>query len=239
MDRSLINCRVNFDDAYRLESPGEFPYNSGMLKKILLTVAILTLPLVVHSDDMRRVSVVYHLDVEIAGTSYPHVIWEGRGPLRYKWEKGEGRIMGGDVPAMTQRCPLPIPGYHAVMLTLQGRPGAIATVKFEGDDVVLNGMALELDAYEVLPLVGAMALPPPSGRRSLLHMSFPNLRMTSGELTVEGQKTKGKIDSDTMSAEVVFSTVIPKTGNGDLDQKLADKTVIGKFRIALQNPYQK
>lgn len=200
---------------------------------------LLAVPMVVQSDDMRRVSVDYQLDVEIVGTSYPHIVWEGRGPLRYKWEKGEGRIMGGDVPAMTQRCPLPIPGYHAVMLTAQGRPGTIVTVKFDNEDVVLNGMALELDAYEVLPLVGAMAVPPPSGRNSLIHLNFPNLRMTSGELMVDGKKIKGNIDSDTMSVEVVFTTVIPKTGNSELDQQIAGKTVIGKFRIALQNPYQK
>lgn len=216
-----------------------FPYNIAMFKKILLLVVILTVPFVVHSDDMRRVSVDYHLDVEIAGTSFPHIVWEGRGPLRYKWEKGEGRIMGGDVPAMTQRCPLPIPGYHAVMLTVQGHPGTVGTVKFENDDVILSGIVLELDAFDALPMVGAIAVPSPSDRRPLLHMSFPNLRMTSGELTVDGKTIKGKLDSETMSAEVVFTTVIPKTGNKELDQQIAGKTVIGKFRIALQNPYQK
>lgn len=200
---------------------------------------LLAVPLIVHSDDMRRVSVEYHLDVEIAGTSHPHVIWEGRGPLHYKWAKGEGRILGGDVPAMTQRCPIAIPGYHAVMLTVQGQPGTIGVVKFENDDVVLSGMDLELDAFDALPTVGAIAVPPPSERRSLLHMSFPNLRMTSGELIVDGKKIRGNIDSDTMSAEVVFTTVIPATGNAELDHHISGKTVIGKFRIALQNPYQK
>lgn len=206
-----------------------------MLKKIPLLVMLLAVPLVVHSDDMRRVSVEYHLDVEIAGTSYPHVIWEGRGPLHYKWEKGEGRIRGGDVPAMTQRCPIAIPGYHAVMLTVQGQPGTIGVIKFENDDVVLSGMDLGLEIFDALPMVGAVAVPPPSERRALLHMSFPNLRMTSGELIVDGQKIKGNLDSETMSAEVVFTTVISKTGNVELDQQIAGKTVIGKFRIALQN----
>lgn len=210
-----------------------------MLKKILLLVAVLAVPLVVHSDDMRRVAVDYRLDVEIAGTSYPHIVWEGRGLLRYKWGKGEGRIMGGDVPAMTQLCPVTIPGYRAVMLTVQGHRGNMGVVKFENEDVVLTGLVLELDAFDALPMVGAIAVPPPSDRRPLLHMSFPNLRMTSGELTVDGKKIKGNLDSETMSAEVVFTTVIPKTGNAELDQQIAGKTVIGKFRIALQNPYQK
>lgn len=200
---------------------------------------LVVLPLVVHSDEFRRVSVEYRLDVEIAGTSYPHIVWEGRGPLRYKWEKGEGRIMGGDVPQMTQRCPVPIPGYHTVLLTVQGHRGNVGVVRFDGDDVVLSGLAVELDAFDALPMVGAVAVPPPSGRRPLLHMGFPDLRMTSGELMVDGKKIKGTLDSETMSAEVVFTTVIPKTGNAELDEQIAGKTVIGKFRIALQNPYQK
>lgn len=227
--------RVNSDDAPHLESLNVLPYNSRMLKKILLLVALLAVPLVVHSDDMRRVPVDYRLDVEIAGTSHPHIVWEGRGPLRYRWDKGEGRIMGGDVPAMTQRCPVAIPGYHSVMLTVQGHPGTIGVVKFENEDVVVSGMDLELDVFEALPMVGAISVPPPSNRRPLLHMSFPNLKMTSGELTVDGKTIKGKLDADKMSAEVVFTTVIPKSGNKELDQQIAGKTVVGKFRIALQN----
>lgn len=234
-----MSHECNEDDALRLESLDGFPYNFAMLKKLLFLVAILAVPLVVHSDDMRRVSVDYHLDVEITGTSYPHIVWEGRGPLRYKWEKGEGRIMGGDIPAMTQWCPVAIPGYRAVMLTVQGRPGSVGVVKFENDDVVLSGAALELDVFDALPLVGAVAVPSPSDRKTLLHMSFPDLRMTSGEIVVDGKKIKGKLDSETMSAEVVFTTMIPKTGNAKLDDQIAGKTVIGKFRISLQNSYQK
>lgn len=213
----------------------EFPYNSAMLKKILFTVTVFAIPMVVHSDDMRHVSVEYHLDVELVGTSYPHIVWEGSGPLRYKWDKGEGRIMGGDVPPMTQRCPVPIPGYRAVMLSVQGHRGNVGVVKFENEDVVLSGLVLELDAFDALPMVGAIAVPLPSARRPLLHMSFQDLRMTSGELLVDGKKIKGKLDSDTMSAEVVFTTIIPKTGNAELDTQIVGKTVIGKFRIALQN----
>jgi hypothetical protein len=59
----------------------------------------------------------------------------------------------------------------------------------------------------------------------MLHLVFPDLRMTSD-----------KIDSETMSTELVFTTRIPKTGNEELDQAIAGKTVTGRFRIALRPP---
>lgn len=214
-------------------------YKLAMLNKILLVVTIVVAPLAASSDEMRRVSVDYRLEAVIEGTTYPSIVWEGSGPLRYRWEKGEGRVMGGDIPAMTQRCPVAIPGYRAVMLTIRGRSGTAAVVRFENDNVVVSGVGLELEAFDALSVVGAVNVPPPSGRRPLLHMSLPDLRLTSGELVVDGRKIHGKLDAETMSAELIFSTKIPKTGNAELDREIAGKTVIGRFRIALQNPYQK
>ncbi len=209
-----------------------------MFKKILFLTAVLAIPLTVHTDEFRKVLVSYHLDVEVADTDYPHIVWEGSGALRYRWEKGEGRIIGGDIPPMTQFCPVAIPGYRAVMLSVRGHPGTVSVVKIENDEVILSGVHLELDVFDALPLVGAAAVKPPSDRVPLLHMSFPDLRMTSGELAVDGRKIKGSLDSEAMAAELVFTTVIPKTGNTALDVHIAGKTVIGKFRISIQNPYR-
>lgn len=198
-----------------------------MVKRTLLTVFLLAIPLLVHSDDFRRVAVSYQLDVEIMDTTYPHILWKGSGPLRYKWQNGEGRVLAGDIPPMTQYCPVAIPGYRAVMLMIHGTPGTMGTVKFDNETVVVSGVSLDLDVLDSIPALG-VTVPPPNGVRPMLHLVFPELRMTSD-----------KIDSETMSADLVFTTFIPRTGNDEVDQLLAGKTVAGRFRIALRNPYQK
>jgi hypothetical protein len=198
-----------------------------MMKRVLLTVFLLVIPLLVHSDDFRKVTVSYQLTVEIKDTDYPRVTWEGSGPIRYKWQNGEGRVLAGDIPPMTQYCPVAIPGYRAVFLTIHGTSGTVATVKFDDETIVVSDVSLDLDVLEALPALG-VTVPPPHGGRPMLHIPFPELRMTSD-----------KLDSETMSTELIFTTFIPKTGNDELDRLLAGKTVAGRFRIALRNPYQK
>lgn len=208
------------------------------MKRVFVAVLLLTIPLIVHSDDFRKVAVSYHLDVEIVGTDYPRVAWEGGGPLRYKWEQGQGHVLAGDIPPMTQYCPIAIPGYRAVMLAVHGTPGTMALVKFDQERVIVSGLSLDLDVLEGIPSLG-VAVPPPNGGRPMLHLVFPDLRMTTGRVAVEEQHLEGKVDSETMSADLVFTTFIPRTGNEELDRLLAGKTVAGRFRIALRNPYQK
>lgn len=198
-----------------------------MMKRVFVAVLLLTIPLIVHSDDFRKVAVSYHLNVEIIDTDYPHIAWEGAGPLRYKWEQGQGHVLAGDIPSMTQYCPVAIPGYRAVMLAVHGTPGTMAHVQFNQDEIIVSGLSLDLDVLEGIPTLG-VAVPPPSGARPMLRLVFPDLRLVSK-----------KIDSENMSVEFEFTTFIPRTGNEDLDQRLASKTVSGRFRIALRNPYQK
>lgn len=197
-----------------------------MTTRVLLAVLLFTIPLVVHSDDFRKVAVSYHLDVEIIGTQYPHVVWEGAGPLRYKWAQGEGQVLAGDIPPMTQYCPVAIPGYRAVLLSVHGSPGTTARVTFDQDEIVVSGLSLDLDVLEGIPALG-VTVPPPNGARPMLHLVFPELRLVSK-----------KIDSENMSVDFEFKTFIPRTGNEELDQLLAGKTISGRFRIALRNPYQ-
>lgn len=198
-----------------------------MVRRICIAILLLLFPLMVHSDDFRRVNVSYQLDVEIVDTAYPHITWEGSGPLRYKWENGRGRLLAGDIPAMTQRCPVAIPGYAVVMLRIHGTPGTEASVTFDSEKATVSGVSLDLEVLEAISIAG-VGVPPPRQARPMMHLTFPDLRMTTE-----------KIDSETMSADLVFTTVIPRTGNEELDRALAGKTVKGRFHIALRNPYQK
>lgn len=195
-----------------------------MFKKILLIVSVLILPLVAQSDGVRRVSVDYRLEMAVADSDYPPVIWRGSGPLRYQWENGEGRVIGGDVPVMRQLCPVEVPGYDSLMLVVRGRPGTTAVVKFENGDIVVTGLDLELDVINTRQIIVATM---PSPQRPLLHLSFQDLRLS------------GKPNIETMSAELAFTTVIPRTGDDTVDAAIAGKTVNGTLQIALQNPYQK
>lgn len=208
-----------------------------MLRKII-AIVLIVLPLAAASDELRQVAVTYHMDVEVVGAAYPHVVWMGRGPLRYRWEKGEGRIVAGDVPQMTQRCPVEIPGYKNLMMVLHGQAGAVGVVKVKDGEVTVSEMVFELEVVESIPAIGVFALPTDSSR-SLVHLTFLDVTMTSGKIMINGQPLQGKVDIDAMSAELVFATTIPKTGNPDLDDAIAGKTVSGRFHIALQNPYQK
>lgn len=195
-----------------------------MFKKILLIVSILILPLVAQSDEMRRVSIDYRLEMAIADTEYPPVVWRGSGPLRYQWKEGEGRVMGGDVPVMRQLCPVEVPGYESLMLVVRGRPGTTAVVKFENGDIVVTGLDLDLEVVNARQIIAATM---PSPQRPLLHLSFQDLRLI------------GKPNIETMSAELAFTTVIPRTGDDKVDAAIAGKAVNGTLQIALQNPYQK
>ncbi len=204
----------------------------------LIVIALLLIPFAALSDELRQAYVTYHMDVEVLNTSYPHTMWMGSGPIRYRWENGEGRIVGGDIPQMTQRCPVDVPGYKQVMLVIRGQVGSVGVVKVNEGEVTVSGVAMELEVAEGFPSVGILASPLKEVR-PMLHMIFPDLTMTSNQIFVNGKSYQGKVDIDTMSAELVFSTTIPPTGNRELDEAISGKTVVGRFRIALQNPYQK
>src|SRR3989338_5177441 len=101
-------------------------YCSCMIRKMLVMVTVLLLPLVLQSDELRSVDIMTTLDVELVGTIYPHVAWQGSVPMRYQWKNGAGEVIGGDVPRMTQYCPVAIPGYTPLLLAVSGRPGSRA-----------------------------------------------------------------------------------------------------------------
>lgn len=203
-----------------------------MTPKIVITVFLIMLPFFMHADEMRHVNVTYQLDVEIVGTEHPHVVWRGQGRLRYRWHDGAGEIMGGDIPRMTVHCPVRIPGYDAVLMVVDGTPGSVASIAFEGTDVVVDRLSLDLDVMEAVAVAG-VAIPPPRGRSMLQHQ-FPDLRLTSGIMVVGGQKLKGHLDANSLSADLLFTTIVPKTGNAELDDAIAGKVVVGRLHIALQ-----
>jgi hypothetical protein len=139
--------------------------------------------------------------------------------------------MGGDIVKMSQLCPVPIPGYRAVMLTVQGLGGSVARIHFDGNDITVNNAALVLQALDASPQV-SMTAPTPLPR-PMMSILFPTILMTTGEITVQGQKIRGKTDAATMTAELVFATSVPFTGNPELDKAVAGKTVVGRFHVAL------
>lgn len=201
------------------------------LVRVILPVLFLTAT-VWASDDVRVVTVRYRLDASIAQTNFPSMTWQGSGPLHYKWHEGEGVIRGADVPFMRSILPLQVAGYQTIMVTVQGQPRSDAVIKRVGDTLQVAGVDLDIIVSEGS---AGIAVPPPllTARNVLYAVPLRNLQLTSGDLEWDGRVLHGKIDGDAMSAELVFTAIVPATGDADLDKQIAGKVIVGRLTIAL------
>ncbi|PIR20773.1 MAG: hypothetical protein COV45_04245 [Deltaproteobacteria bacterium CG11_big_fil_rev_8_21_14_0_20_47_16] len=206
------------------------------MKKLWIICVALILPAIAISYELRQVDVIYGVEAQLLGTHYSSMSWLGSGPMRYQWGDGAGELINSDIPAMRQLLPLTVPGYQPVVLELHGKSDSRAKVQFERSDVVVTGLGFEVQAVELVSALNPATAVRKSGR-PMISIPFDNLRLTTGEITIDGKKMHGKLDPETMSAELVFLTFVPKTGNPDLDDAIAGKSVAGRVRISLKNPY--
>lgn len=207
-----------------------------MIRSFVVMVSLLVFPLAICSDETKQVDAVYHMDIGIADTQYPHVNWAGKGPIRYQWHHGQGSVWGSDIPQMTQYCPVSIPGYKAILLTIRGKAKSVGVIKIVGKDIEVSDLDLELEIDEAIPVAG-VPVPPPKNVHPLLILDFPDIHMTTGSIAVPGKVLTGAIHMETQSADLVFVTRIPKTGNPELDTAIAGKTVLGRMTVQITRGY--
>lgn len=159
---------------------------------------------------------------------------KGEGAICYSIDSKGAVVVAASVPRLVfHEKDLP-GGLGETTAFVEPMPGVDPVISWENfPEVRLTNVDLRVRAFK-----GAIS-PDGAGPEPFIDIILPRMEFRTGPIEVEGVESMGFVDADTLTAQLVASSILPEDDDPLYSEWLAGQPVLWELVVQMKNPYQK